>query len=283
MWLPLACRYYQGVLSHNTLWELLTNPRHCWTPSNPQHLIMPSPVPSRPTPMNPGLNTDMGFIKHHSIYYTPTLVPDIIIISHNLIYIQHWSCASIFVHTTLLTPFACPLPPTLGYAILLVYKPLFSVCIRNLKSQLVYPSTQHLIWPSQLLNSNTDSWRPNLQLHYHSMLLSVKASLRLNPKSLRFSSTWNIWTELVGRHCIATLWLWVGIWTLSSAHTSYPAYMCGPSCLPLATHHPGSPQDTCGLSGPPHMAYCLAGLLVRTPCSLSDWLFCQDSVHGGAP
>src|SRR5882724_6675502 len=83
--------------------------------------------------------------------------------------------------------------------------------------------------------------------------------------------------------CIATLQIWVGIRSISSAHASYPAYMHGPSCLPLATHRLGSPQDTCGPSGPPHMAYCLASLLVRTPCSLSNQLFCQDSMHGGAP
>jgi len=84
-------------------------------------------------------------------------------------------------------------------------------------------------------------------------------------------------------HCIATLWLWVGIQPISSSHTSYPAYMCGPSCLPLAAHCLGSPQDTHGLSGPPHMTYYLAGLLVRTPDSLLDWSFCQDSNHGGTP
>src|SRR5882724_3673767 len=45
----------------------------------------------------------------------------------------------------------------------------------------------------------------------------------------------------------------------------------------------GSPQDTCGPSGLPHTAYCPASLLVRIPCSLSDWSFCQDSMHGGVP
>src|SRR5882724_5219588 len=84
-------------------------------------------------------------------------------------------------------------------------------------------------------------------------------------------------------HCIAPLWLWLEIWPISSSHASYPAYMHSPSCLPLATQCLGSPQDTCGPSGLPHMAYCLAGLLVRTPCSLSDQSFFQDSMHGGAP
>ena len=58
--------------------------------------------------------------------------------------------------------------------------------------------------------------------------------------------------------------------------------MHSPSCLLLATHCPGSPQDTCGPSSPPHMDYCLASL-VRIPSSLLDWSFFQDSVHGGAP
>ena len=87
----------------------------------------------------------------------------------------------------------------------------------------------------------------------------------------------------VGRRCIATLRLWVGIWPISSSHASYPAYMHSPTCLPMATHHLGSPQDTCGPSGLLHMAYCLAGLPVRTPSSLSDWSFCQDSMHSGVP
>src|SRR5882724_6977694 len=81
---------------------------------------------------------------------------------------------------------------------------------------------------------------------------------------------WTDWGQsvfIVGGRCIATLHLWEGIWPISSSHTLYPAYMHSPSCLPLATCHLASPQDTCGLSGPPHMAYCLAGLLVRTPHS----------------
>jgi len=53
-------------------------------------------------------------------------------------------------------------------------------------------------------------------------------------------------------------------WPISSSHTSYPAYMRSPSCLPLAAHHLGSLQDTRGLSRPPHTTYCPAGLLVRT-------------------
>jgi len=60
---------------------------------------------------------------------------------------------------------------------------------------------------------------------------------------------------------------------ISSSHTSYPAYMRGPSCLPLAT---------CGPSGPPHTTYCLAGLLVRTQVHL-DRSFRQDSMYGGTP
>src|SRR5882724_12630977 len=59
--------------------------------------------------------------------------------------------------------------------------------------------------------------------------------------------------------------------------------MCGPLCWPLATFRLSSPQDTCGPSSPPHMVYCLASHLVRTPHSLSDQSFCQDSMHGGAP
>src|SRR5882724_4538381 len=118
--------------------------------------------------------------------------------------------------------------------------------------------------------------------------------------------------QLCGMCCIETLRLWVGIRPISSSHASYPAYMHGPSCLPLVTHfpgsppissshasypaymcspsclplatcHPGSPQDTCGLSGLPHMAYCPAGLLVRTPLSLMDQSSFQDSMHGGTP
>src|SRR5882724_1727474 len=76
-------------------------------------------------------------------------------------------------------------------------------------------------------------------------------------------------------HCIATLWLWVGIQPISSLHAPYPAYMCSLLCLPLATLHPSSPQDTCGLSGLPHMAYCLASHLVW-PVILSGWSSCQD-------
>jgi len=84
-----------------------------------------------------------------------------------------------------------------------------------------------------------------------------------------------------GGQCIVTLQLWVGIQPISSSHVPYPAYMHGPSCLPMATHCPGSPQDTCGPSDPPHTAYFLAGLLVRTPGSLLDQSFCQGSMHGG--
>src|SRR5882724_10430752 len=73
--------------------------------------------------------------------------------------------------------------------------------------------------------------------------------------------------------CIATLQIWVGIRSISSAHACYPAYMCGPSCLLLATHRLGSPQDTCGPSGLLHMAYCPPGLPVRTPSSCQDPIF----------
>jgi len=82
---------------------------------------------------------------------------------------------------------------------------------------------------------------------------------------------------------IVTLWLWVGILPISSSHALYPTHMCGPLCLPLATLHLSSPQDTHGPSGVPHMTYCPASHLVRTPHSLSDWSFCQDSMHGGTP
>src|SRR5882724_114592 len=83
--------------------------------------------------------------------------------------------------------------------------------------------------------------------------------------------------------CITTLQLWVGIRPISSSHAPYLTYMHGPLCLPLATLHLSSPQDTHGPSGPPHTAYYLAGPLVRTPHSLSDWSLCQDSMHSGAP
>src|SRR5882724_12917851 len=82
--------------------------------------------------------------------------------------------------------------------------------------------------------------------------------------------------------CIATPQLWVGIWPISS-HAPYLTYMCSPLCLPLATLCLSSPQDTHGPSDQPHMTYCPAGHLVKTPHSLSDWSFCQDSMHGGAP
>src|SRR5882724_12419179 len=82
--------------------------------------------------------------------------------------------------------------------------------------------------------------------------------------------------------CIATPQLWVGIWPISS-HTPYLTYMCSPLCLPLATLHLSSTQDTHGLSSPPHMAYCPASHLVRTPRSLLDWSFYQESMHGDTP
>ena len=84
-------------------------------------------------------------------------------------------------------------------------------------------------------------------------------------------------------HCVVTLWLWVWIQPISSLHVPYPTYMHGPLCLLLATLHLSSPQDTCGPSSPPHMAYCPAGHLVRTPHSLSVQSSCQDSMHCGAP
>ena len=84
-------------------------------------------------------------------------------------------------------------------------------------------------------------------------------------------------------HCIVTLQLWVGIWLIPSSHALYLTHMRGPLYLPLATLHPSSPQDTHGPSGPPYMTYCLASHLIRTPHSLSDQSFCQDSMHSGAP
>jgi len=80
-------------------------------------------------------------------------------------------------------------------------------------------------------------------------------------------------------HCIVTLWLRVG--PISSSHTPYLTYMHSPLCLLLATLCLSSPQDTHGLSGPPHMTYCLASCLVKTPPSLLVQSFFQDSKHGG--
>src|SRR5882724_10887330 len=84
-------------------------------------------------------------------------------------------------------------------------------------------------------------------------------------------------------HCIVTLQLWVGIQPISSSHTPYLTNMCSPLCLLLATLCLSSPNNTCGLSCPPHMTYCPASHLVRTPHSLSVQSSCQDSMHCGAP
>src|SRR5882724_5751571 len=90
-------------------------------------------------------------------------------------------------------------------------------------------------------------------------------------------------TERLCSCCIVTLWLWVGIWPISSSHAPYLTYMHGPLGRLLATLHLSSPHDTHGPSGLHIPTYCLASCLVRTPHLLLVQLFCQDSMHCGAP
>ena len=123
------------------------------------------------------------------------------------------------MHTTLFASFTSPLPLTLSCVLVLVYKPLIHLCIRHLEYQLAYPSTQHLILPvlavkpkHQLPQAEPLSFTTTL-----AMLLSAKASLRLNPKSPKFGYTLNIQTKLVGRHSVsscatALLTSWELVW-----------------------------------------------------------------------
>jgi len=74
-------------------------------------------------------------------------------------------------------------------------------------------------------------------------------------------------------HCIATLWLWVGIWPISSgtcllSSIYAQSLMSAISCMlsGLTTGYLWPIRST-------HMAYCPASLLVRTPSSLSDQSF----------
>src|SRR5882724_9430851 len=73
-------------------------------------------------------------------------------------------------------------------------------------------------------------------------------------------------TERLCSCCIVTLWLWVGIWPISSSHAPYLTYMCGPLCLLLASLCPSSPHDIHSPSCLPHTDL------------LSGQSFCQDSM-----
>src|SRR5882724_10492685 len=97
--------------------------------------------------------------------------------------------------------------------------------------------------PAQLVLS----W-PTYSTSARGAILSSRPTTFSVSHSQLVQTDWGQSVFKVGRRCIATLQLWVGIQPISSSHTPYPVYMCGPLCLPLATLCPSSPQDTCGLS-----------------------------------